>query len=142
MRNRLLLSSAALASMVAETGSGSGSGAAGEPDPIDKADPSPAPLSADQVAPAEPQPDPAPAAVGNAPGEEVDPPTNRKQANRQGKKIVLVWVQPGHETFGIGKVIRVAPDQAEALRSAGRARYASDAEIKAAGDDIADVQGL
>lgn len=140
MRNRLLQTSAALALMSADTGSGSGS--AGEPDPIEKADPAPAPKTADEVAPAEPQPDPAPAPVGNAPGEDVDPPVNRKHANRQAKKIVLVWVQPGHETFGIGQIIRVDAEQAESLRSAGRARYASDAEVKAAGDTVQDIAGV
>jgi hypothetical protein len=146
MRRILFCSGAlgALALMAAETGSGSG----GSPDPIAKADPAPAPKTADQVAPAEPKPDPATGAVGNAKDADPSPPTNKggakaaaKAAGKgDSKTAVMVWVQPGDANFGIGKVLRFPVDHAEILRGAGRARYASEAEIEAAGDDIPDVE--
>ncbi|MDP3853157.1 hypothetical protein [Phenylobacterium sp.] len=122
-------------------------------DPVAKADAAPAPLSADEVAPAEPRADPAPAAEGNAAGADVSAPTNAADAKKaakaakagDSKSVVMVWAQPGHETFGIGMMIRTPTELGENLRSAGRARYASEAEIKAAGDakrDIPDVEGL
>lgn len=143
--------------------SGSGSGA----DPVDKSDhPAPHPLSADQVAPAAPAADPAPGAVGNAPNADPNPPASSAEAKNTAKaaakpaakpaakaakaaepkgpkaddsRRVVVWVQPGHETFGIGKILSFEADEAERLRGAGRVRYASEAEIKAAGDEIPEV---
>lgn len=130
------------------------------PDPIGKSDPAPAPLSADQVKPAEPAPEPSTGAAGNAPGGDPNPPANAKKAKAAAKSaakaqpeakpaksapanpLVMVWVQPGHEKFGIGKMIRTPAEVGENLRSAGRARYASEAEIEAAGEDIADVESV
>ena len=125
-------------------------------DPVNTTDAMPLPLTADQAAPAEPAPDPAAAAVGLAPGENASPPINAKAAKAAAKMaekaegakakpknaVVMVWVQPGHETFGIGRMIRTPTELGEQLRAAGRARFASDAEIEAAGDQIADVEGV
>lgn len=125
---------AALAAMAADTGSGTGGA-----DPVASSDPTPTPIPAEQVAPAEPAADPAPAAVGPAPGEDPNPPSSRKGASKKGKRTIVVWVQPGHETFGIGQVLAMPGDEAAALRAVGRLRYASAAEVKAAGDDIPEV---
>ncbi|ADK99392.1 ribonuclease G [Brevundimonas subvibrioides] len=142
MKTRLLMaaSAAALAAYAAQTDA-----AGGKPDPIKKSDPGPAPLTADQVDPAAPQPDPAPGAVGNAPDANPNPPVNKDEAAKASsthKKTSIVWVQPGHETLGIGQLLTTSPHEAEALRAAGRARYASEAEIKAAKTDKVDVPHL
>lgn len=115
----------------------------GAPDPINKSDAAPAPQTADEKAPAAAQATPgAVAAVGNAPGADPSPPTNAKDANKIGKKVAIVWAQPGHEVFGIGMMLRVPGEVAEAVRGAGRARYASDAEVKAAKEAKLDVPDL
>lgn len=150
MKTRLLLmaSGAALACLAAATDTGAA------PDPIKKADPAPAPQTADQVQPAAPQPDPAPGAVGNAPDADPNAPTNAGDAAEAAKsagaakaasthkKTFVVWVQPGHETLGIGQLVTTGPHEAETLRAAGRARYASEAEIKAAKDAKVAVEHL
>lgn len=132
----------ALAAMAANTGSG---GAA--PDPVAKADPAPHPLSADFRAPAEPSPDPGVGPTeGNAPNADPSPPSTAKEAStadkaggKSKKPKVMVWAQPGHEQIGIGQMFSTPPDFADLLRGAGRARYASDAEVKAAKDAERDV---
>lgn len=142
MKRSLMLSaaSAALVLMAADTGSGTGgSGAAGAAgaDPIKKADPTPQPQTATEKPPAEPSPDPQPNAVGNAKKADPSPPNKASEANKVGKRVHMVWVQPGHESLGIGQMIAVPTKDGEALRGAGRARYASDAEVKAAGESKA-----
>ena len=117
-------------------------------DPVVKSDTTPQPLTADQTPPQQPQPDPAPGAVGNAPKADPNAPTKKSAAEKEGKKTYIVWVQPGHETLGIGQMLTTSADEAETLRSAGRARYASDAEVKEAkavkGDDavVLDLSGI
>ncbi|RZJ81098.1 MAG: hypothetical protein EON88_31330 [Brevundimonas sp.] len=138
-RLTLLASAAALALMAANTDAGS------KPDPIDKSDPAPQPKTADEVTPAEPKPDPLPGAEGNAPGADPNPPVNAGEAAKASsltKKTVVVWVQPGHETLGIGQIFSTSPHEAESLRAAGRARYASEAEVKAAKSDGGKIDHL
>ncbi len=49
-----------------------------------------------------------------------------------GKKLVLmIWVQPGHESYFIGQPVEFPAADAEFLRSAGRARDPSKGELKA-----------
>lgn len=145
-----------------ETGSGTGSGPdTGAADDLLKSDAAPRPLTADQVAPAEPSSDPSPSAVGNEPGADPNPPTTGADAetttapsSKAGKKpaakdkttgkaekaepaagvkrAYMVWAQPGHESIGIGQLIAVPTREADVLRGAGRARFASDAEVEAA----------
>lgn len=45
--------------------------------------------------------------------------------------VLLIWVQPGHDRYFIGQPVPVPASDAEFLRAAGRAREATDAEIKA-----------
>lgn len=130
----LAASAASLACMAASTDAGGGSAATGA-DPVKKADPAPQPQTADPAAPAEPAADPAPQAEGNAPDADPNAPTNKAEAEKgpsTAKKTYVVWVQPGHETLCIGQLFSTSADEAETLRGAGRARYAADAEIKAA----------
>lgn len=121
---------------------------AGGADSIEKSDPTPQPQPADQTPPQEPQPDPAPGAVGNAAKGDPNPPTKKATAEKEGKKTYIVWAQPGHETIGVGQILTTTPEEAELLRAAGRARYASEAEVKAAkavkGDNavILDLTGI
>lgn len=142
-KTSLLMCAAAHALLLAapDTGSGSG-GAAGGADDIDKADPAPVPQTANETAPAEPQADPKAAPVGNAKGADVSPPNKVAAASKAGKRVHMVWVQPGHETLGVGQLIAVPTDSGEALRSAGRARFASEAEVKAAKAGEAASPGL
>ena len=122
--------------------------AASGADPIAKSDPAPQPETASQTPPEQPQTDPAPGAVGNAPKADPNAPTKKSAAEKEGKRTYMVWVQPGHETLGIGQMLTTSADEAETLRSAGRARYASEAEVKAAkaakGDNavVLDLSGI
>ncbi|MBJ7446845.1 MAG: hypothetical protein JHC81_04860 [Brevundimonas sp.] len=142
-KTTLLMCAAAHALAFASPDTGSGTGAApGGADPIDKADPAPAPQDATTTAPAEPHADPKAAPVGNAKGADVSPPNTSATANKVGKRVYMVWVQPGHETLGVGQLIAVPKDSGESLRTAGRARFASDAEVKAAKAGEADTPGL
>lgn len=50
------------------------------------------------------------------------------------KRVHVVWCAPGHETYAPGMMVRATPDMAEGLRANGKARPASDAEVKAAAD--------
>lgn len=155
----LMAASAALFALFApETGSGGGSGASGD---LLKSDPAPQPLTGDRQSSAEPQPDPKVGAVGNAENADVNAPSSSKDAETttagaaaeakrgSGKKAAstvekaadpqagvkrayMVWVQPGHETLGVGQMIAVPTAQADVLRGAGRARFASEAEVQAA----------
>lgn len=135
-----LASAAALLAADAATAAGA--------DPVEKSDPAPQPQTADQTPPQEPQADPAPGAVGNDPKGDPNPPTKKAAAEKAGKKTYIVWVQPGHETLGIGQLVTTSADEAETLRAAGRARLASEAEVKAAkaakGDDavVLDLSGI
>lgn len=104
----------------------------GGADPIKKSDPAPHPKTADETPPAEPQADPQPNAVGNAPKADPSAPTKAADAEKADKnRVYMVWVQAGHETLGIGQMIAVPKASGELLRGAGRARYASEAEVKA-----------
>lgn len=58
-----------------------------------------------------------------------------------GARQVIVWVAPGIEALPIGMVVSVPADEAEALRGRGRARFAGDDEIAAAGE-IPELSGL
>ena len=122
--------------------------AAAGADPVTKSDSAPQPQTADQTPPEQPQTDPAPGAVGNDPKGDPNAPTKKAAAEKAGKKTYIVWVQPGHETLGIGQLVTTSSDEAETLRAAGRARYASEAEVKAAkaakGDDavVLDLSGI
>lgn len=80
-----------------------------------------------------------------APAKKAAKTSNEKAAQDDAKKAVkglpkgskvMVWVQPGHETLAIGKVIALPDEKAQQLREVGRARYAAEAEIVAAGEDI------
>lgn len=55
---------------------------------------------------------------------------------------VMVWCQAGHPSLAIGKVIALPGEKAEQLREVGRARYAAEAEIVAAGEDILVLEDL
>lgn len=128
---------AALA-LAASTDAGGASPDASAPgaDPIETADP--AQQTLDAPASAQPQPDPSPSAEGNAPDADPNPPASKAAAQKgpsTKKKTFVVWAQPGHESIGIGQLFSTSEAEAEALRAAGRARYASDAEIKAAKSD-------
>ncbi|WP_296167996.1 hypothetical protein [uncultured Brevundimonas sp.] len=112
------------------------------PDPIAKADPTPRPLSSDVRQPAAPRPDPSVQAQGSDPKKDTDAPTGKADAIKEPGGVAIIWVQPGHETFGIGQMITVPAKQAEELRGAGRARYASEAEVAAAGDADQAVAGV
>ena len=125
---------AALALMAADTGGGSGGAPGDNADPILKSDPTPQPQTGGEQPPAEPSPDPRPAAVGNAKKADPSPPNKAADAGKAGKRVHMVWVQPGHESLGIGQMIAVPARDGEVLRGVGRARYASDAEVKAATD--------
>lgn len=59
-------------------------------------------------------------------------PAAAAKAGRTGHKA-MIWVQPGHEAFSIGELIHAPEDEAEGLRSAGRARYATPEEQAAVG---------
>ena len=111
---------------------------AGAAPPIDKSDSAPHPLGADaDHPPAEPQDSPGVAAAGVDP-ENPSPPA----AKPKGKRVAMIWVQPGHELLGIGQVITLPSDKAEDLRGAGRARYATPGEVKLAGDAVMDLDGV
>lgn len=101
-------------------------------DSIKKSDPAPQPKTAAETAPAEPRKDPEPNAAGNDPKGDPNAPTTAADAEKAAKgRVYMVWVQPGHETLGIGQMIAVRKAEGELLRGVGRARYASDAEVKA-----------
>jgi hypothetical protein len=105
----------------------------------------PSPETSDQTQPEQPQPDPAVAAPGNDPTADPNAPTRKADAEKIGKKVVVVWCQPGHETMAIGQLAATTAEEAEVLRGAGRVRYASDAEVKAAKSakaDILDLSGI
>jgi hypothetical protein len=104
----------------------------------------------------EPLPEPGVAAVGNAPDANVNPPTTAAEAKAAGKaagkpakggqaagkRVFMVWVQPGHDTLSIGQLIDLPEAEGDALRGAGRARYASEAEIKAGGKSALVLEGI
>jgi hypothetical protein len=145
---RSLYAYASLAALCAASAFAADADNGSAPDPISKSDSTPAPQTADQVKPASPE-TPAAGAVGNAAGADPNPPVNAKEAKaaakeakgrKPGDKIYLVWVQPGHEHYGIGMMLRAPGELGENLRAAGRARYASDAEIKAGQDGALDVE--
>ncbi|KQZ31721.1 hypothetical protein [Caulobacter sp. Root1472] len=112
-------------------------------DPVVKSDPAPHPLPADQVAPAPAHAEPDGAAVGLAAGADPNAPTNLDDAEHPKKgRVAVVWAQPGHEMVAIGALLSVPEDEAEALRAAGRARFASEAEVEAGGDSIVELSGI
>ncbi|SFK41713.1 hypothetical protein [Caulobacter sp. UNC279MFTsu5.1] len=112
-------------------------------DPVVKSDPAPHPLPADQVVPAPAHAEPDGAAVGLAAGADVNAPTNLDDAEHPKKgRVAVVWAQPGHEMVAIGALLSVPEDEAEALRAAGRARFASEAEVEAGGDAIVELSGI
>jgi hypothetical protein len=53
-----------------------------------------------------------------------------------------VWAQPGHELVSVGALLSVPNEEAEALRGAGRARFASEAEVEAGGESIVELSGI
>lgn len=131
MRKTLMLSAASAAAFAVMAPPADGAGGA------------PTPKTAAEVAPAEPRPDPAPNATGNAPKADPNPPTKAAAAEKAEKgRIYMVWAQPGHETLGIGQLISIPKAAGELLRSAGRARYASTAEVKAGKDQALNVDGV
>ena len=73
------------------------------------------------------QPDPNAAAPKDPP---KDPPPASEPKKVKGAHIV--WAAPGSDEFRIGGLYLVPADMAESLRAAGRARPASDEEVKAA----------
>ena len=120
MRSMITLMTACAAlAYAAETGAGSGS-AAPTPKPNE-----PAPSG---VAPA--QATTAPAAAGDA---------VEDKPSKKGGKVHIIWVQPGHESYGVGMMLRADDDMAEALRAAGRARIANKGEVEAVKAAKADV---
>lgn len=111
-------------------------------DPIKKSDATPAPQTASDKTPAPAKDTPDPKAVGNAKDQDPSPPAARSDAIKKGKSAYGVWVQPGHETLGIGQLILTPGDELEVLRAAGRARYASEAEVKAGKSKAVEVEGV
>ena len=59
-----------------------------------------------------------------------------------GPRQPIVWAAPGHAMLAVGVLVSVPADEAEALRARGRARFASDEEIAAGGDEIPELSGL
>lgn len=59
-----------------------------------------------------------------------------------GEQVVIVWAQPGHEKLPVGGLYRTPAAEAAALRSAGRARYAAEAEIEGHIGEIPEIEGL
>ncbi len=111
--------------------------------PVAKSDAAPHPLSADQKAPAQGRDGGGVAGVGLAQGSDVNAPTNLDDAEHPKKgRVAVVWAQPGHEMVAIGALLSVPEDEAENLRAAGRARFASEAEVEAAGDAIVELSGI
>jgi len=53
------------------------------------------------------------------------------KAAASNKSVLMIWVQPGHERYFIGQPVEFPAADAEFLRTAGRAREASKAELKA-----------
>jgi len=53
------------------------------------------------------------------------------QAAAGRKPVLLIWVQPGHESYFIGQPVEFPAADAEFLRAAGRARDPSKGELKA-----------
>lgn len=74
------------------------------------------------------------AAQAGEPTPEAEPQAGPRQA--------IVWAAPGHALLAVGMLVSVPADEAEALRARGRARFASDEEIEAAGDDIPQLSSL
>lgn len=83
--------------------------------------------------------DTAKAALAAAQEEPAPAPTDEPYL---GPRQAIVWAAPGHAMLAVGVLISVPADEAEALRARGRARFASDEEVEAAGDDIPELQGL
>ena len=138
----LLASAASLACLAASTDSGSAPA-----DPVAKSDPAPKPLTADQVAPSSASAEASKTApIGPDPKANPNPPTSAKASAGSGKKTWCVWAQAGDETLAVGQIFTTGGHEAETLRSAGRARYASDAEVKAAKDkksvDVFHLDGI
>ncbi|HCW49221.1 MAG TPA: hypothetical protein DGP25_04050 [Brevundimonas sp.] len=96
------------------------------------ASPTPAPQTSDQTPPAAASIEGGAPPIGNAPDANPNPPSSPEAAVKTGKKTFCVWVQPGHDALGVGQIFTTPPAKAEMLRGAGRARFASEAEIKAA----------
>jgi len=69
----------------------------------------------------------------------ADPKVDAKaepKAAKAAKSEHVVWCSPGYEQFSIGRVYKGPGDMALGLQAAGKARIASPAEVKAAGDNI------
>lgn len=99
--------------------------------------------------PAEPAADPVVQAPAIAPNADPSPPSEPEKTKKAAKAArvragftAIVWAQPGHEKLGIGQLLATPTAEAEALRAAGRARFAAEAEILAAKGDIPEVEGL
>lgn len=115
------------------------------------ADPNP-PVNAEQADAAKkdagkPDAAPAPAKDGKKDAKKSDEKAAQDDAKKAVKGLpkgskVMVWVQPGHETLAIGKIIALPGEKAEQVREVGRARYAAEAEIVAAGEDILVLEDL
>ena len=94
------------------------------------------------------QPGPAPSApkvgevVGLEPGADPNPPATAEAAVTEDGRAYVVWVMPGHELVAIGALLKVPAYEAEVLRGAGRARYASEAEVEAGAVDAIELSGL
>lgn len=59
-----------------------------------------------------------------------------------GPRQAIVWAAPGHAMLAVGVLISVPAAEAEALRGAGRARFALDEEVAALGDQVPELAGL
>jgi hypothetical protein len=122
---------AALALMAAPNDQGS----AQSPEPAAEADPAEeeaAAVATEDGAPEEQveeeaAPEAAPEKVGKPAGGAKKP----KATAAASQDVLLIWVQPGHDRYFIGQPVPVPASDAEFLRAAGRAREATDAEIKA-----------
>lgn len=117
MRNLSLMAScAALALMAAPNDQGG----APPPDPEAEAEAA----KAEEKAAAE-------AAAAKKAEDEAAPREAEAKAAASNKAVLLIWVQPGHERYFIGQPVEFPAADAESLRTAGRAREASKAELKA-----------
>jgi chromosome segregation ATPase len=59
-----------------------------------------------------------------------------------GPRQAIVWAAPGHALLSVGVLISVPSEEAESLRGAGRARFASDEEVAAQEDPVPELSGL
>lgn len=74
--------------------------------------------------------------VASEPAEVVEVPAY------DGPRQAIVWAAPGHAMLAVGVLISVPAAEAEALRGAGRARFALDEEVAALGDQVPELAGL